>query len=60
LVSPLVLEDTTDSLSLVTDKIDNMYNCIDGLVVNGARSRRGRDRMIVGFITTYAINAYHH
>ena len=22
--------------------------------------RRGRDRMIVGFITTYAINAYHH
>jgi len=23
-------------------------------------SSRGRDRMIVGFITTYAINAYHH
>jgi len=22
--------------------------------------RRGRDRMIVGFTTTYAINAYHH
>ena len=22
--------------------------------------RHGRDRMIVGFITTYAINAYHH
>jgi hypothetical protein len=22
--------------------------------------RRGRIRMVVGFITTYAINAYHH
>ena len=21
---------------------------------------RGRDRMVVGFITTYAISAYHH
>jgi hypothetical protein len=24
------------------------------------RVRRGRDRMIVGFITTYAISVYHH
>ena len=24
------------------------------------RGRRGRDRMVVGFTTTYAINAYHH
>jgi hypothetical protein len=23
------------------------------------RGRRGRDRMVVGFITTYAISAYH-
>ena len=23
------------------------------------RGRRGRDRMVVGFIATYAINAYH-
>jgi len=23
-------------------------------------SRRGRERMIVGFTTTYAISAYHH
>jgi hypothetical protein len=22
--------------------------------------RRGRDRMVVGFITTYAISVYHH
>ena len=22
--------------------------------------RRGRDRMVVGFITTFAIRAYHH
>jgi len=24
------------------------------------RGGRGRDRMVVGFITTYAISAYHH
>ena len=24
------------------------------------RDRRGRDRMIVGFTTTYAISVYHH
>jgi hypothetical protein len=24
------------------------------------RGRRGRDRMLVGFTTTYAISAYHH
>jgi len=24
------------------------------------RGRRGRDRMVVGFTTTYAISAYHH
>jgi len=24
------------------------------------RGRRGRDRMVVGFMTTYAISAYHH
>jgi hypothetical protein len=24
------------------------------------RGRRGRDRIIVGFTTTYAISAYHH
>jgi hypothetical protein len=24
------------------------------------RGRRGRDRMVVGFPTTYAMSAYHH
>ena len=28
------------------------YSCRKGL--------RGRDRMVVGLITTYAISAYHH
>jgi hypothetical protein len=27
---------------------------------NHLRCRRGRDRMVVGFKTTYAISAYHH
>ena len=29
-------------------------------IYNSFWGRRGRDRMVVGFITTYAINAYHH
>ena len=28
--------------------------------VGGRGGRRGRDRMVVGFTTTYAISAYHH
>ena len=31
---------------------DMLYKCM--------RGRRGRDRMVVGFTTTYAIRAYHH
>jgi hypothetical protein len=27
---------------------------------NTSRGRRGRDRMVVGFITTYAISTDHH
>jgi hypothetical protein len=33
------------------------YNYISHTRIGG---RRGHDRMIVGFITTYAISAYHH
>jgi hypothetical protein len=29
-------------------------------VIFPRRGRRGRDRMVVGFMTTYAISAYHH
>jgi hypothetical protein len=29
-------------------------------MINILEGRRGRDRMVVGFITTYAIRAYHH
>jgi hypothetical protein len=25
-----------------------------------SKGRRGRDRMVVGFMTTYAISDYHH
>jgi len=32
------------------------------MVTNESRGRRGRDRdrMVVGFTTTYVISAYHH
>ena len=29
-------------------------------IINEARSRRGRDRMVVGFTTTYTIGAHRH
>jgi len=29
-------------------------------MVYGLRGRRGRDRMVVGFISTCAISPYHH
>jgi len=35
-------------------------NCFRTLVIKRKRSRRGRDRMVVGFTTTYAISGYHH
>ena len=38
------------------------YSYIQTLVLplNEQSERRGRDRMVVGFATTYAITAYHH
>ena len=33
--------------------------CFDFCCI-GRRGRRGRDRILVGFTTTYVINAYHH
>jgi len=30
------------------------------IMTNSPNFRRGRDRMVVGFITPYAISAYHH
>jgi hypothetical protein len=37
--------------------VNNFYLLVNTLKY---RSRRGRDRMAVGFTTTYAISAYHH
>jgi hypothetical protein len=36
------------------------YNYYRMLLLNILRGCQGRDRMVVGFTTTYAINAYHH
>ena len=30
------------------------------MIQNSLRDRRGRDRMVVGFTTTYAISVYHN
>ena len=36
-------------------------SCVyDFLYVHASGGRRGRDRMVVGFTTTFAISAYHH
>ena len=37
-----------------------LFLVINHYVTGIARDRRGRDRMVVGFTTTYAIGAYHH
>ena len=35
-------------------------NATSGKFKQQIRERRGRDRIVVGFTTTYAISAYHH
>jgi len=36
------------------------YEIINWLIcIDGRRGRRGRDRMVVGFTTTWVISAYH-
>jgi hypothetical protein len=45
--------DITEILLKVTLNIITLTNDM-------TRGRRGRDRMVVGFITTYAVSAYHH
>jgi hypothetical protein len=41
------------------------YHCLNVICINltkikSAGGRRGRDRMVAGFTTTYGISAYHH
>jgi len=43
------------------DKKKHQYYTLNLLTESfKARSRRGRDRMVVGYKTTYATSAYHH
>jgi hypothetical protein len=51
----LVLE-TTGGDNVVQSIISNVII----ITKLNARGRRGRNRMVVGFTTTYAINAYNH
>jgi hypothetical protein len=40
-----------------------LINCVNARFFYqfiGFKDRRGRDRMVVGFTTIYAISAYHH
>ena len=37
-----------------------MKHFSNNVILNNKRGGRGHDRMVVGFTTTYAINAYHH
>ena len=42
-------------------QIDIMWRIHDVMPASAlASGRRGRDRMVVGFTTIYAISAYHH
>ena len=45
---------------LLNKKKVGWYRIILLFIVVYNVGRRGRDRMVVGFTTTYAISAYHH
>ena len=46
------------SLNMVPNTIDSTFRWGDNSLYH--RGRHGRDRMVVGFTTTYAISAYNH
>ena len=39
---------------------DTRFRCVDNELSTRHRGRHHRDRMVVGFTTTYEINTYHH
>jgi hypothetical protein len=41
-------------------KYKQLFNKLNYLIKKGGCHGRDRDRMVVGFITTYAISSYHH
>jgi hypothetical protein len=53
-----VLRKAKQSLSLI--RHPTCYSHEKDMLDTNIRSRRVRDRMVVGFKTTYAISAYHH
>jgi hypothetical protein len=60
--SVLLVDETGENHRHVTDKLDHI-NVVHFALIYFSSSlyfRCGRDRMVVGFITTYAISAYHH
>jgi hypothetical protein len=38
--------------------LEKIYICRE--ILSNNKGRRGHDRMVVGFTTTYAVSAYHH
>jgi hypothetical protein len=40
--------------------LSTVFTLMHKRLINNGRGRHGRDRMVVGFTTTYAISAYHH
>ena len=56
-LAPYSLCDWYDLLYNKEEEEDTVYILIS---VYKIRGRRGRDHMVVGFITTYAISAYHN
>jgi hypothetical protein len=41
-------------------RINEKYTKTNSKYILMTKGRRGRDRMVVGFITIYAISVYHH
>jgi hypothetical protein len=54
----LQLTDFVNNLNIKNTNNTHNNKCIKNIKLR--RGRRGCDRMVVGFTTTYAISAYHH
>jgi hypothetical protein len=55
----IVLENVKTSLSLL-NPVNKTTTVVHNQIANNPRGCHGRDRMVVGFTTIYAISAHHH
>jgi hypothetical protein len=48
------------NLYIHSNKKEKKGYVMDGYIIMSEEGHHGRDHMVVGFLTTYTISAYHH